>query len=107
MTPQQGKGVQALFRLTMDTAGRMPRAEAKGLVSAMSSDELADFMDASSAAGVAAGSGGNLFYEEGADRIRRGEAVRMIAEAAIDKLPRHQRAGFRKALLALSKGGRP
>lgn len=82
MTPQQGKGMQVLFRLANNALEQMPRDEALGYIDALTNEQLADFMEASSAAGVATGTGGNLFYESAAARLRGSERTNLAKKGA-------------------------
>lgn len=70
MTPEHGRGLQALRKLADDAIKRMPREDARSFIDSLQHEELADLMDAASAAGVATGTGGNLFYESAAARLR-------------------------------------
>lgn len=79
MTPSQGRGVRALVVLASDALERMNRDDARSFIDGLSDEELADVMDAASAASVAAGSTGNLFYESAAARLRRPVALSEVA----------------------------
>lgn len=83
MQAEQGRGLKVLKQLAHDALNRLPRDEARSFIDAMSADEFADALVAVSAAGVAADgeTGGNLFYESAATRIR-------AAFARIDQLER-------------------
>lgn len=89
-----------MFKLTSSVVDRMPREEAKGYVEAMGREDLADFMEASNAAGLATGTGGNLFYEAAAKEIRKGEIFRLLALRALDLVPAPRRRGLKKAFVA-------
>jgi hypothetical protein len=52
----------------------MPRDEARSFIDVLENGELADLMDAASAAGVATGTGGNVLYESAAARLRAAAA---------------------------------
>lgn len=80
MTPEQGRGMQALKRLANDALERLPREEARSFIDAMTAVEFADSIEAMSDAGRATDgeTGGNIFYESAAARVRA--ADKYIAE---------------------------
>ena len=70
MTTEEGRGLQVLRRLLNGALERMPREDARSFIDALEHDELAALLDVMSAAGQATGTGGNLFYESCASRLR-------------------------------------
>lgn len=66
----EGKGVNVLLVLSELGCQALGREKTRSLIDGLTDERLADVLEALSAADVAAGGTGNLFYESAAARLR-------------------------------------